>query len=74
FDIKIIIDSQEDTINPHIIYVCSKCYSFKTGFKEENCIKSKSKIELDCLLGAFIVQELIKKVAGKEYLKEYRIE
>ncbi|KAH9410984.1 hypothetical protein HK407_09g13980 [Ordospora pajunii] len=57
------------------IYACSKCMSFHSTQKQHSCSETSTCISFanDCLLGAIIVQEWIKKLQGKPYAECYKL-
>ncbi|TBU14573.1 E1 ubiquitin activating enzyme-like protein [Ordospora colligata] len=57
------------------IYACSKCMSFHSALKLHICSEASTCISFanDCLLGAIIVQEWIKKLQGKPCVECYTL-
>lgn len=54
-------------------YVCSKCCMFGDTC-DHHCVETEHKIENECLLGAVLVQEMVKMLSGENYQKEYRLD
>lgn len=70
-DVRILVDYEGESEDA--IYICTKCYTFRMGGVIEGCKERETNIVKDCLLGAFVVQEVIKKIADKEYLEGYTL-
>ncbi|WEL39195.1 Myb-like protein [Encephalitozoon hellem] len=73
YALVIFIDHKEQSVSTSI-YVCSKCMAFHPLGKSHLC-KEYGNISAahDCLLGAIIVQEWVKKLQGKPFVSEYQL-
>jgi hypothetical protein len=75
-DLVVMIDTVAPCPCKSSIYVCSRCMSFGDGESRHVC----GNIDLDngffvndCLLGAILVQEWVKKLQGKEFTVCYKL-
>ncbi|ADM11974.1 uncharacterized protein Eint_080380 [Encephalitozoon intestinalis ATCC 50506] len=70
----IFIDMKMRTNCPSI-YVCSRCMAFHPLDQEHVCREYDSvSVAHDCLLGAIIVQEWVKKLQKRSFVDEFRLE
>ena len=74
-DLAIFIDQEHGDAKCPGIYICSKCMAFHGADKKHVCT-GHGDISLvhDCLLGAIAVQEWVKKLQGRPFVGEYRLD
>lgn len=70
-DILILLDCDSDIDG---YFICSNCYRYSIVYSHE-CVREceGDEVVLDCLLGSVFVQEMVKKLMGAEYCREYKI-
>ncbi|AFN83460.1 hypothetical protein EROM_080380 [Encephalitozoon romaleae SJ-2008] len=74
YTLVILIDCKGQTTCPGI-YVCSRCMGFHPLGKRHLCREcSNISVVHDCLLGAIIVQEWVKRLQKKPFVDEYYLE
>ncbi|ELQ75152.1 SMT3/SUMO-activating complex, AOS1/RAD31 component [Trachipleistophora hominis] len=72
-DIIIAVDYFVQNERRNSFYVCSKCYMFSDNC-DHNCVETEHSIENECLLGAILVQEIVKMVSNESCQKMYRLD
>lgn len=76
YTVAIFVDKTDEVESDVGIYVCSRCMSFHDIKKEHVCAKyvlNRDPFAGDCLLGAIVVQEWIKRVQNASYVEEYQL-
>lgn len=78
YTLAVYIDQMDDSKESHAgIYVCSRCMSFHDIKKRHECggyVLGNNAFPNDCLLGAIVVQEWVKRLQGKPYVEEYQLQ
>jgi hypothetical protein len=75
-DLVVMIDTGTSYPCRSSVYVCSKCMSFNDGKAEHVCGDaglSDGFFINDCLLGAILVQEWVKRLQGRRFVECYRL-
>ncbi|CAD26351.1 similarity to DNA damage tolerance protein RAD31 RA31_SCHPO [Encephalitozoon cuniculi GB-M1] len=74
YTLVIFIDQKEQARCPSI-FVCSRCVAFHAPEKEHLCERHSSvSAAHDCLLGAIVVQEWVKRLQNRHSVDEYCVE
>lgn len=74
--LAVFIDEMGQSSAETTVYVCSRCMSFNNARNEHVCtgyVFGECVFAEDCLLGAVVVQEWVKKLQGKPHVEEYQL-
>lgn len=75
YSLAIFIDQEHEGVDCPGIYICSRCMSFHGVDKKHVCtMYGGISLAHDCLLGAIAVQEWVKKLQGRPFVSEYRLD
>lgn len=76
YDLAVFVDQVRDVESCVGIYVCSSCMMFQSVEKKHECsgyVLGDMVFVNDCLLGAIVVQEWVKRLQNRPHAEEFQL-